>query len=55
MHHEPTTEVFPGDITGFSIKGITKASDLRRGDVIGLPETPPKRVSEVLAIVSVLN
>lgn len=52
MHHEQTTEAFPGDNTGFSIKGVNHANEIKRGSIIGSVNPPPRKVSEIVALVS---
>ncbi|WP_336359155.1 translation elongation factor EF-1 subunit alpha [Haladaptatus sp. ZSTT2] len=41
MHHEEVAEARPGDNVGFNVRGIGK-DDIRRGDVAGPSDDPPK-------------
>ena len=41
MHHEEVGEAGPGDNVGFNVRGVGK-DDIRRGDVCGPAEDPPK-------------
>ena len=41
MHHEEVDEAGPGDNVGFNVRGIGK-DDIRRGDVCGPADEPPK-------------
>ena len=41
MHHEEVDEARPGDNVGFNVRGIGK-DDIRRGDVCGPADDPPK-------------
>ncbi|WP_259518877.1 translation elongation factor EF-1 subunit alpha [Halanaeroarchaeum sp. HSR-CO] len=41
MHHEEVPEAGPGDNVGFNVRGIGK-DDIRRGDVVGPADDPPK-------------
>ncbi|WP_338728440.1 translation elongation factor EF-1 subunit alpha [Haladaptatus sp. DJG-WS-42] len=41
MHHEEVSEARPGDNVGFNVRGIGK-DDIRRGDVAGPSDDPPK-------------
>ena len=41
MHHEEVPEAGPGDNVGFNVRGIGK-DDIRRGDVCGPADDPPK-------------
>ena len=41
MHHEEVDRAEPGDNVGFNVRGIGK-DDIRRGDVCGPAEDPPK-------------
>ncbi len=54
MHHQELNQAQPGDNIGFNIKGIDK-KDLKRGDVIGDPNNPPKVAEEFTAQVVVLQ
>jgi len=54
MHHQEVKEAFPGDNIGFNMKGIDK-KDIKRGDVIGDPASPPKVAEEFTAQIVVLQ
>ena len=54
MHHEQVTEARPGDNVGFSVRGVDK-KDIKRGDVIGPPDNPPKVAKEFTAQIIVLQ
>jgi len=54
MHHETISEAMPGDNIGFNIRGLSKA-DIRRGDVAGPTNNPPKVASEFTARIAVLQ
>jgi elongation factor 1-alpha len=41
MHHEEVSEAGPGDNVGFNVRGVGK-DDIRRGDVCGAADNPPK-------------
>jgi elongation factor 1-alpha len=54
MHHEQMPEAGPGDNVGISIRGIGKL-DVRRGDVLGTTDNPPKVAKEFTARIMVLE
>jgi elongation factor 1-alpha len=54
MHHEQIPEAKPGDNVGFSVRGINK-TDIRRGDVVGHVNNPPKVAKEFTAQIIVLQ
>jgi elongation factor 1-alpha len=54
MHHETILQAMPGDNIGFNIRGLSKA-DIRRGDVAGPTNNPPKVASEFTARIAVLQ
>jgi len=54
MHHEPIPKAEPGDNIGFNVRGIAK-TEIRRGDVAGLPNAPPTVASEFVARIAVLQ
>jgi elongation factor 1-alpha len=54
MHHEPIPKAEPGDNIGFNVRGIAK-NEIRRGDVAGLPSSPPTVASEFVARIAVLQ
>ncbi len=53
MHHEPIQEAKPGDNIGFCLRGVSK-TDIKRGDVVGHPDNPPKVAKEFTAQIIVL-
>ena len=54
MHHKELTEAVPGDNVGFNVKGIDK-KEIKRGDVVGTPDSPPTVAKEFTAQIVVLN
>ena len=54
MHHQELTEANCGDNVGFNLKGVDK-KDIKRGDVIGPSNNPPKVAEEFTAQIVVLN
>jgi len=54
MHHESIPKAEPGDNIGFNVRGIAK-NEIRRGEVAGLPSSPPTVVSEFVARIAVLQ
>jgi len=54
MHHEAVNEARPGDNVGFSVRGVDK-KDIKRGDVIGPVNDPPKVAKEFTAQIIVLQ
>jgi elongation factor 1-alpha len=54
MHHEEVPKAEPGDNVGFNTRGIGK-DDIRRGDVAGHPDNPPRVARTFNARVIVLN
>ncbi len=54
MHHEAIPQAVPGDNIGFNVRGLSKA-DIKRGDVAGHPDKPPKVASEFTARIAVLQ
>jgi len=54
MHHESISEAKPGDNVGFSVRGVDK-KDIKRGDVIGPVNDPPKVAKEFTAQIIVLQ
>ncbi|TDA32158.1 MAG: translation elongation factor EF-1 subunit alpha, partial [Hadesarchaea archaeon] len=54
MHHEPIPKAEPGDNIGFNVRGIAK-TEIKRGDVAGLPNAPPTVASEFTARIAVLQ
>ena len=54
MHHEQIPKAEPGDNIGFNVRGIEKTA-IRRGDVAGHPDAPPKVVKEFTARIAILQ
>ena len=54
MHHEQMQQATPGDNVGINIRGIGK-QDIKRGDCLGLPNTPPMVAKEFTGRIIVLN
>ncbi len=54
MHHEKLERAEPGDNIGFNVKGI-EFRKLKRGDVAGHLENPPKVVSEFTGQIAILG
>ncbi|KKG25136.1 translation elongation factor EF-1 subunit alpha, partial [Methanosarcina sp. 2.H.T.1A.15] len=54
MHHEEIPQAFPGDNIGWNVRGIGK-NDVRRGDVCGPVDNPPKVAEEFVGQVVVLQ
>ncbi|RJS98093.1 translation elongation factor EF-1 subunit alpha [Halococcus sp. IIIV-5B] len=54
MHHEEVPSAGPGDNVGFNVRGIGK-DDIRRGDVCGPAEDPPKVAETFQAQVVVMQ
>ncbi|WP_049902685.1 translation elongation factor EF-1 subunit alpha [Halococcus agarilyticus] len=54
MHHEEVPKAEPGDNVGFNVRGIGK-DDIRRGDVCGPAEDPPKVAETFQAQVVVMQ
>ena len=54
MHHEQIPEAKPGDNVGFSVRGVNK-TDIKRGDVAGPVDHPPKVAKEFTAQIIVLQ
>lgn len=54
MHHESVKKAGPGDNVGVSVRGFGK-KDVRRGDVVGTGEHPPRVVDTFKARIVVLN
>ena len=52
-HHTRIEQAIPGDNIGFNVKGIER-TQLRRGDVAGHPDTPPKVAEEFVGRIFVL-
>lgn len=54
MHHEMIDQAEPGDNIGFNVRGVGK-NDIRRGDVAGHLDNPPKVAKEFTAQIVVLQ
>jgi elongation factor 1-alpha len=52
-HHVRVAQAEPGDNIGFNIRGISK-TDIRRGDVAGLPSNPPTIAKEFIGRIIVI-
>ncbi|MGA9403230.1 translation elongation factor EF-1 subunit alpha [Haladaptatus sp.] len=54
MHHEEVPEAGPGDNVGFNVRGVGK-NDIRRGDVCGPADDPPKVADTFTAQIVVMQ
>jgi len=54
MHHEAIPQAEPGDNIGFNVRGVEKTA-IKRGDVVGHPNSPPTVVKEFTARIAVLQ
>jgi elongation factor 1-alpha len=54
MHHEEIPQAVPGDNIGWNVRGIGK-TDVRRGDVCGHTDNPPKVADEFVGQIVVLQ
>ncbi len=54
MHHKPLEKAEPGDNVGFNLRGVSK-EQIKRGDVIGHPNSPPTVVKEFTGQIIVLQ
>ena len=54
MHHEKLPQAEPGDNVGVNVRGLGK-EDMKRGDVIGTPDSPPTVAKEFTARIMILN
>ncbi|AAM04675.1 TPA: translation elongation factor EF-1 subunit alpha [Methanosarcina acetivorans] len=54
MHHEEIPQAYPGDNIGWNVRGIGK-NDVRRGDVCGHTDNPPKVADEFVGQIVVLQ
>jgi elongation factor 1-alpha len=54
MHHEEVGQAGPGDNVGFNVRGVGK-DDIRRGDVCGPAEDPPKVAETFTAQIVVMQ
>lgn len=54
MHHESLSQAVPGDNVGFNVRGISK-NDVKKGDVVGTPDSVPTVAEEFTAQIVVLQ
>lgn len=54
MHHESLSQAVPGDNIGFNVRGISK-NDVKKGDVVGTPDSVPTVAEEFTAQIVVLQ
>jgi elongation factor 1-alpha len=54
MHHKQMDKAEPGDNIGFNVRGLGKG-DIKRGDVVGHVNNPPKVVKEFTGQIIVLQ
>jgi len=54
MHHQELQQAVPGDNVGFNVKNVDK-KDVKRGEVVGPTNSPPKVASEFTAQIVVLE
>jgi len=54
MHHQPLQQAIPGDNIGFNVKNVDK-KDIKRGEVVGPVNSPPKVAAEFTAQIVVLE
>jgi elongation factor 1-alpha len=54
MHHETVDKAEPGDNIGFNVRGLAR-KDIKRGEVVGHPDSPPTVVSEFTGRIAVLQ
>ena len=54
MHHQELQQAVPGDNVGFNVKNVDK-KDVKRGEVVGSVDSPPKVASEFTAQIVVLE
>ncbi len=54
MHHQELPEATVGDNIGFNVKGVDKKA-IRRGEVVGHPNSPPRVAEEFTAQIVVLD
>ena len=53
-HHQEMPSASAGDNIGFNLRGIEK-KDIKRGDVLGHPDNPPKVATEFRAQIIVIH
>ncbi|MEA3421867.1 MAG: translation elongation factor EF-1 subunit alpha [Acidobacteriota bacterium] len=54
MHHENLSQAVPGDNVGFNVRGVGK-KDIKKGDVVGTPDSVPPVVEDFTAQIVVLQ
>ena len=54
MHHQELQQAIPGDNVGFNVKNVDK-KDVKRGEVVGPVDSPPKVAAEFTAQIVVLD
>jgi len=54
MHHQELQQAVPGDNVGFNVKNVDK-KDVKRGEVVGPVDSPPKVAAEFTAQIVVLE
>ena len=54
MHHQELQQAIPGDNVGFNVKNVDK-KDVKRGEVVGPVNSPPKVAAEFTAQIVVLE
>ena len=54
MHHQELQQAIPGDNVGFNVKNVDK-KDVKRGEVVGPVNNPPKVAAEFTAQIVVLE
>lgn len=54
MHHEKIDKAEPGDNVGFNVRGVSK-EEIKRGDVVGIPDSPPTVPKAFIAQIAVLQ
>ncbi|MCX8198391.1 MAG: translation elongation factor EF-1 subunit alpha [Candidatus Micrarchaeota archaeon] len=54
MHHQELPQAIPGDNVGFNVKNVDK-KDIKRGEVVGHVNNPPKVAQEFTAQIVVLE
>jgi len=52
-HHTSIPQAIPGDNIGFNLRGVAK-KDIKRGDVVGHPNSPPTVAKEFIAQIIVV-
>ncbi|MBI2543019.1 MAG: translation elongation factor EF-1 subunit alpha [Candidatus Aenigmarchaeota archaeon] len=54
IHHQQLPQAVPGDNVGFNVRGVDK-SQIKKGDVVGHPDSPPTVAKEFTAQIVVLQ